>query len=78
MTKKMELIQKIKDALKEDALSTLAKFIIGWVIVFDLVAGTAIPLVYGHDCGWFAIPNLIIDTYVIIKFIKAIRNEDSH
>lgn len=78
MTRKMELIRKIKDFFKSDTLSKIALFIIGWIIAFDVIAGTFIPIAYGKGCGWFAIPNLIIDTYVIIKFVRRLKDEGTH
>ena len=78
MTGKMKLIQKIRDYFKSDALSKIALFIIGWIILFDVIAGTFIPIAYGKGCGWFAIPNLIIDIYVIFKFVRRTKDEDSH
>ena len=78
MTGKMKLIQKIKDFFKSDTPDKMLKFIIGWIIVFDTIGGTFIPIVYGKGCGWFAIPNLIIDLYVIIKFVRRLKDEDSH
>ena len=78
MTGKMKLIQKIRDYFKSDTLSKIALFIIGWIILFDVIAGTFIPIAYGKGCGWFAIPNLIIDLCVIIKFVRRLRDEDSH
>lgn len=73
----MKLIQKIRDYFKSDTLSKIALFIIGWIILFDAIAGTFIPIAYGRGCGWFAIPNLIIDICVIIYFVRRLKNEDS-
>lgn len=78
MTGKKKLIQKIKDYFKSDTLSKIALFIIGWIFLFDLFAGTFIPIAYGKGCGWFAIPNLIVDTYVIFKFVRRLKDEDSN
>ena len=78
MTLTMILIQRIKDFFKSDTLSKIALFIIGWIILFDVFAGTFIPIAYGKGCGWFAIPNLIIDLYVIFKFVRRLKDEDSH
>ena len=78
MTWKMKLIQKIRDYFKSDTLSKIALFIIGWIILFDVIAGTFIPIAYGKGCGWFAIPNLIIDICVIICFVRRLKNENSH
>ena len=78
MTGKMKLIQKIRDYFKSDTLSKIALFIIGWIILFDVIAGTFIPIAYGKGCGWFAIPNLIIDIFVIINFVRRLKNENSH
>ena len=78
MTGKMKLIQKIRDYFKSDTLSKIALFIIGWIILFDVIAGTFITIAYGKGCGWFAIPNLIIDLYVIFKFVRRLKDEDSH
>ena len=78
MTEKMKLIQRIKDFFKSNTLSKIALFIIGWIILFDVIAGTFIPIAYGNGCGWFAIPNLIIDLYVIFKFVRRLKNENSH
>lgn len=68
-------MEKIKSFFSKLSLSNLAYFVIGWVILFDLIGGTAIPLAFGKGCGWFAIPNLIIDIYVIILFVRRIKNE---
>ena len=78
MTGKMKLIQKIRDYFKSDTLSKSALVIIGWIILFDVISGTFIPIAYGKGCGWFAIPNLIIDLYVIFKFVRRLKDEDSH
>ena len=78
MTGKMKLIQKIRDYFKSDTLSKIALFIIGWIILFDVFAGTFIPIAYGKGCGWFAIPNLIIDIYVIFKFVRRINDAYTH
>ena len=78
MTGKMKLIQKIRDYFKSDTLSKIALFIIGWIIAFDTIGGTFIPIAYGKGCGWFAILNLIIDICVIICFVRRLKDEDSH
>lgn len=78
MTGKMKLIQKIRDYFKSNTLSKIALFIIGWIILFDVIAGTFIPIAYGRGCGWFAIPNLIIDICVIVCFVRRLKNEDSN
>lgn len=67
---------KINDFFKLDTLGKVAMFVIGWIILFDVVAGTAIPIVYGHGCGWFCIPNLIIDIYVTMIFVRRLKDED--
>lgn len=74
----MKIIEKIKAAFKEDTLSSIGKFIIGWIIVFDTIGGTCIPLAYRNGCGWFAIPNLLIDICVICWFVKMIKDENTH
>lgn len=78
MTWKMRLIQKFKDYLKSDTPDKVLKFVIGWIIAFDTIGGTLIPLAYGKGCGWFAIPNLVIDICVIINFVRRIKNANSH
>ena len=78
MTLTMIQIQRIKDFFKSDTLSKIALFIIGWIILFDVFAGTFIPIAYGKGCGWFSIPNLIVDLYVIFKFVRRLKDEDSH
>ena len=78
MTWKMKLIQKIRDYFKSDTLSKIALFIIGWIILFDVFAGTFIPIAYGKGCGWFAIPNLIIDICAIIVFLRRINDAYTH
>lgn len=78
MTGKMKLIQKIRDFFKSDTPDKVLKFIVGWIIAFDTIGGTFIPIAYGRGCGWFAIFNLIIDIYVIFKFVRRIKDEDSH
>ena len=78
MTWTMKVIQRIRDFFKSDTPDKVLNFIIGWIIVFDTIAGTFIPIAYGKGCGWFAIPNLIVDIYVIIKFVRRLKDEDSH
>ena len=78
MTGKMKLIQRIKDFFKSDTSDKVLKFIVGWIIAFDTIGGTFIPIAYGRGCGWFAILNLIIDICVIICFVRRIKNENSH
>ena len=78
MTEKMKLIQRIKDFFKSDTLSKIALFIIGWIIAFDTIGGTFIPIAYGRGYGWFAILNLIIDICVIICFVRRLKDEDTH
>lgn len=78
MTGKMRVIQRIKDFFKSDTSDKVLKFIIGWIIAFDTIGGTFIPIAYGKGCGWFAIPNLIIDICVIINFVRRLKNENSH
>ena len=74
----MRLIQRIKDFFNSDTPDKVLKFIVGWIIAFDTIGGTFIPIAYGKGCGWFAIPNLIIDLYVIFKFVRRLKDEDSH
>ena len=71
-------MEKIKAFFKKLSLGNLAYFVIGWIILFDLIGGTAIPLAFGKGCGWFAVPNLIIDIYVIVVFVKRIKDEGTH
>lgn len=78
MTGKMKLIQKIRDYFKSDTQDKVLKFIVGWIIAFDTIGGTFIPIAYGRGCGWFAILNLIIDICVIICFVRRLKNENSH
>ena len=78
MTGKMRLIQKIRDFFKSDTPDKVLKFIVGWIIAFDTIGGTFIPIAYGKGCGWFAILNLIIDICVIINFVRRLKNESSH
>ena len=78
MTGKMKLIQKIRDYFKSDTTDKVLKFIVGWIIAFDTIGGTFIPIAYGKGCGWFAILNLIIDICVIICFVRRLKDEDSH
>lgn len=78
MTGKMKLIQKIRDYFKSDTPDKVLKFIVGWIIAFDTIGGTFIPIAYGKGCGWFAILNLIIDICVIICFVRRLKNENSH
>ena len=74
----MRLIQRIKDFFKSDTPDKMLKFIIGWIIAFDTIGGTVIPIAYGKGCGWFAIPNLIIDICVIIVFLRKIKDAYTH
>lgn len=78
MSGKMRLIQKIRDFFKSDTSDKVLKFIVGWIIAFDTVGGTFIPIAYGRGCGWFAILNLIIDICVIICFVRRLKDEDSN
>ena len=78
MTLTMRLIQRIKDFFKSDTPDKVLKFIVGWIIAFDAIGGTFIPIAYGKGCGWFAILNLIIDICVIICFVRRLKNENSH
>lgn len=78
MTLTMRLIQRIKEFFKSDAPDKVLKFIVGWIIAFDTIGGTFIPIAYGRGCGWFAILNLIIDICVIICFVRRLKDEDSH
>ena len=78
MIKKMKLLQRISGFFKSGAMSKIAMFVVAWIIAFDIVAGTFIPIAYGKGCGWFAIPNLIIDICVIINFVRRLKNESSH
>ena len=78
MTLTMRLIQRINDFFKSDTPDKVLKFIVGWIIAFDTIGGTFIPIAYGKGCGWFAILNLIIDLYVIFKFVRRLKNESSH
>ena len=78
MIKKMKLLQRISGFFKSGAMSKIAMFVVAWIITFDIVAGTFIPIAYGKGCGWFAIPNLIIDICVIINFVRRLKNESSH
>ena len=57
MIKTMKLLQRISGFFKSGAMSKIAMF----VVAFDIVAGTFIPIAYGKGYGWFAIPNLIIE-----------------
>ena len=78
MTGKMKLIQKIRDYFNSDTPDKVLKFIVGWIIAFDTIGGTFIPIAYGKGCGWFAILNLIIDICVIICFVRRLKDENSH
>ena len=78
MTGRMKLIQKIRDFFKSDTPDKVLKFIVCWIIAFDTIGGTFIPIAYGKGCGWFAILNLIIDICVIINFVRRLKNESSH
>lgn len=64
---------RIKSKVAESYIDEIGAFIICWIIIFDLVGGTMIPIAYKHGCGWFAIPNLIIDICVIITLVKQIK-----
>lgn len=72
-----EILNKIKsrlqDAISQAYIGEIGTFIIGWIILFDVVGGTMIPIAYGKGCGWFAIPNLIIDLYVIRCFVRRLK-----
>lgn len=74
----MKTIERIKELFKYDKSDKVLKFIVGWIIAFDTIGGTFIPIAYGKGCGWFAVPNLIIDICVIINFVRRIKNENTH
>ena len=74
----MRLIQRIEGFVKSDSPDNVLKCIVGWIIAFDTIGGTFIPIAYGRGYGWFAILNLIIDICVIINFVRRIKNENSH
>lgn len=78
MKEKMKLLQRISGFFKSGAMSKIAMFVVAWIIAFDIVAGTFIPIAYGKGCGWFAIPNLIIDICVIIVFLRRINDAYTH
>lgn len=78
MIKIMRVIRRIKEFFKSDTPDKMLKFIIGWIIAFDTIGGTFIPIAYGKGCGWFAIPNLIIDICVIIVFLRRINDDYTH
>ena len=78
MTLTMTQIQRIKDFFKSDTPDKVLKFIVGWIIAFDTIGGTFIPIAYGRGYGWFAILNLIIDICVIICFVRRLKDEDTH
>ena len=78
MRKTMKLLQRISGLFKSDTPNKVLKFIIGWIIAFDTIGGTFIPIAYGKGCGWFAIPSLIIDICVIINFVRRLKNDNSH
>ena len=78
MIKKKKLLQRISGFFKSDTSDKVLRFIIGWIIAFDTIGGTFIPIAYGKGCGWFAIPNLIIDICVIINFVRRLKNDNSH
>lgn len=78
MTLTMRRIQRIKDFFKSDTPDKVLKFIVGWIIAFDTIGGTFIPIAYGRGYGWFAILNLIIDICVIICFVRRLKDEDTH
>ena len=74
----MKLLQRISGFFKSDTPNKVLKFIIGWIIAFDTIGGTFIPIAYGKGCAWFAIPNLIIDICVIIVFLRRINDAYTH
>ena len=78
MKKTMKLLQRISGLFKSDTPNKVLKFIIGWIIAFDTIGGTFIPIAYGRGYGWFAILNLIIDICVIICFVRRLKDEDTH
>ena len=77
MIKTMKVLQRISGFFKSGAMSKIA-IIVAWIIAFDIIAGTFIPIAYGKGCGWFAIPNLIIDICVIIVFLRRINDAYTH
>ncbi len=78
MIKKMKILQRISGFFKSDTPDKMLRFIIGWIIAFDTIGGTFIPIAYGKGYGWFAIPNLIIDICVIIVFLRRINDAYTH
>lgn len=71
-----KILSKVKSIIARCYLNEIATFIIGWIILFDTIGGTFIPIAYGHGSGWFAIPNLLIDIWVIYKFVTSIKEND--
>lgn len=48
-------------------VAEVALFIIAALaVVLNAFAGSIIPLAYGHNCGWFAIPNAVVDVFCAI------------
>lgn len=64
---------KIKPEVLKAYASEVKKALIGAVILLDVIGGTLIPLAYKNGAGWFCIPNLIIDSYIIIQYIKYLK-----
>lgn len=75
-------MKKIWEKIKSDLQTIIARcyideiavFILAWIFLFDLIGGTLIPLAYGNGCGWFAVPNLIIDGGVMLYIYKVIND----
>ena len=78
MIKTMKLLQRISGFFKSAAMRKIALFVVAWIIAFDIVGGPFIPIAYGKGCGWFSIPNLIIDICVIIVFLRRINDAYTH
>lgn len=70
----MEMKSKLQGLLSTDNWPrTLLAFLIGWVLLFDLVGGVIFPIIYGQGCGWFAIPSILVSAYALFHFIKWIK-----
>lgn len=66
----MKIWNRIKEEIPFDKVIL---FVLGWIIAFDVIGGTFIPIAYGKGCGWFAVPNLIVDLLLIRHIVKEIK-----
>lgn len=72
-----ELLKKIWEWIKtipsKMISSTIGRAFIIAAIVFDTIGGCGIPLAYGCGDGWFAIPNLIVNAFLVWMIVRYLK-----